>query len=197
MAFLSFAFVLALALMAVVLVTQFNNYYQTLLILSAVLLSTTGVLLGLLITGQTFSVILTGVGVVALAGIIVNNNIILLDTYNVLRHDHPDWSLTDVIVQTSVQRLRPVFLTTFTTGFGLLPLALGISIDLAGAEIEFGGPVASQWMQLANAVVFGLAFGTVLTLIVTPALLALPYRLREYQQSFVSLFKRSKPVFNK
>lgn len=197
MAFLSVAFVLALALMAVVLVTQFNNYYQTLLILSAVLLSTTGVLLGLLVTGQTFSVILTGVGVVALAGIIVNNNIILIDTYNVLRQSHPDWSLSDVIVQTSVQRLRPVFLTTFTTGFGLLPLALGISIDLAGAEIEFGGPVASQWMQLANAVVFGLAFGTVLTLIVTPALLALPYRLREYRQSFVSLFSRSKPAFNK
>jgi multidrug efflux pump len=196
MAFLSFAFALALALMAVVLVTQFNNYYQTLLILSAVLLSTTGVLLGLLITGQTFSVILTGVGVVALAGIIVNNNIILIDTFNVLRRNHPEWSLADVITQTGVQRLRPVFLTTFTTGFGLLPLALGISIDLAGAEIEFGGPVASQWMQLANAVVFGLAFGTVLTLIVTPALLALPYRLREYRQAFFAFFRHSKPVLN-
>lgn len=180
MAFLSVAFVLALALMAVVLVTQFNNYYQTLLILSAVLLSTTGVLLGLLITGQTFSVILTGVGVVSLAGIIVNNNIILIDTYNVLRRSHPEWSLMDVIVQTGVQRLRPVFLTTFTTGLGLLPLALGISIDLAAAEIEVGGPVASQWMALANAVVFGLAFGTVLTLLVTPALLALPFKLKEH-----------------
>ncbi|MDP3518916.1 MAG: efflux RND transporter permease subunit [Pseudohongiella sp.] len=196
MAFLSFAFLLALALMAVVLVTQFNNYYQTLLILSAVLLSTTGVLLGLLITGQTFSVILTGVGVVALAGIIVNNNIILIDTFNVLSRNHPDWSLMDVIVQTGVQRLRPVFLTTFTTGFGLLPLALGISIDLAGAEIEVGGPVASQWMQLANAVVFGLGFGTVLTLIVTPALLALPYKLRSYRDQFVSLFRRTKPVLS-
>ncbi|MDP2285701.1 MAG: hypothetical protein Q8L06_16310, partial [Pseudohongiella sp.] len=81
-------------------------------------------------------------------------------------------------------------------GFGLLPLALGISIDLAGAEIEVGGPVASQWMQLANAVVFGLAFGTVLTLIVTPALLALPYKLRSYRDQFVSLFRRTKPVLS-
>lgn len=196
MAFLSVAFGLALALMAVVLVTQFNNYYQTLLILSAVLLSTTGVLLGLLITGQTFSVILTGVGVVALAGIIVNNNIILIDTYNYLRTRHTDWSLTDVIVQTGVQRLRPVFLTTFTTGVGLLPLAMGVSIDLVTAEIEVGGPVASQWKQLANAVVFGLGFGTVLTLIVTPAMLALPFKLREHKARIKSLFTRNRPAYS-
>jgi multidrug efflux pump len=196
MAFLSIAFTLALALMAVVLVTQFNNYYQTLLILSAVLLSTTGVLLGLLISGQTFSVILTGVGVVALAGIIVNNNIILIDTYNYLRTRHPDWSLMDIIVQTGVQRLRPVFLTTFTTGLGLLPLAMGVSIDLVTAEVEVGGPIASQWKQLANAVVFGLAFGTVLTLIVTPAMLALPSKLREHTARLRSMFSRNKPAFN-
>ena len=116
--------------MGILLVTQFNSYYQSLLILSSVLLSTSGVLVGLLITGQTFSVMLTGIGIVALAGIIVNNNIVLVDTFNVLRHEHPDWSLREIIVQTGVQRLRPVFLTTFTTGFGLLPLAMGISIDL-------------------------------------------------------------------
>lgn len=196
MAFLSVAFGLALALMAIVLVTQFNNYYQTLLILSAVLLSTTGVLLGLLITGQTFSVILTGVGVVALAGIIVNNNIILIDTYNYLRSRHPDWSLMDVIVQTGVQRLRPVFLTTFTTGVGLLPLAMGISIDLVTAQIEIGGPVATQWMQLANAVVFGLAFGTVLTLVVTPAMLAMPFKLREHKARIRAMFTRNRPAYS-
>jgi hypothetical protein len=111
----------ALALMAILLVTQFNSYYQALLILSSVLLSTAGVLLGLLITGQTFSIILTGIGIVALAGIIVNNNIVLIDTFNHLREQHKDWSLSDIIVHTGVQRLRPVFLTTFTTGFGLLP----------------------------------------------------------------------------
>ena len=177
-AFLSKAFSLAMALMTILLVTQFNSYYQALLILSSVLLSTTGVLLGLLISGQTFSVILTGIGIVALAGIIVNNNIVLIDTFNNLKTEHKDWSLHDVIVQTGVQRLRPVFLTTFTTGFGLLPLAMGVSVDLIGAEIEVGGPIASQWVSLASAIVYGLSFGTILTLIVTPAMLALPDRLR-------------------
>jgi multidrug efflux pump len=177
-AFLGQAFTLAMALMAILLVTQFNSYYQSLLILSSVLLSTAGVLLGLLITGQTFSVILTGIGIVALAGIIVNNNIVLIDTFNHLRAEHKDWSLQNVIVQTGVQRLRPVFLTTFTTGFGLLPLAMHVSVDLIGAEIEVGGPITSQWVSLASAIVYGLSFGTVLTLVVTPAMLALPDRLR-------------------
>jgi len=177
-AFLSQAFTLAMALMAILLVTQFNSYYQALLILSSVLLSTAGVLLGLLITGQTFSVILTGIGIVALAGIIVNNNIVLIDTFNHLKEQHQEWSLQDVIVHTGVQRLRPVFLTTFTTGFGLLPLALHVSVDLIGAEIEVGGPITSQWVSLASAIVFGLSFGTILTLVVTPAMLALPDRIR-------------------
>lgn len=177
-AFLSQAFTLAMALMAILLVTQFNSYYQALLILSSVLLSTAGVLLGLLITGQTFSVILTGIGIVALAGIIVNNNIVLIDTFNHLKVQHKEWSLQDVIVHTGVQRLRPVFLTTFTTGFGLLPLAMHVSVDLIGAEIEVGGPITSQWVSLASAIVFGLSFGTILTLVVTPAMLALPDRIR-------------------
>ncbi|MDG2250651.1 MAG: efflux RND transporter permease subunit [Gammaproteobacteria bacterium] len=177
-AFLMQAFALAMALMAILLVTQFNSYYQALLILSSVLLSTAGVLLGLLTTGQTFSVMLTGIGIVALAGIIVNNNIVLIDTFNVLKRDHPNWSLEEIIVHTGVQRLRPVFLTTFTTGFGLLPLAMGVSFDLLGAEIEIGGPIASQWTGLASTIVFGLSFATILTLIVTPSMLAMPDRLR-------------------
>jgi len=177
-AFLTQAFSLAMALMAILLITQFNSFYQSLLILSSILLSTSGVLLGLLITGQTFSVILTGIGIVALAGIIVNNNIVLIDTFNVLRRSHPEWNLREVIVHTGVQRLRPVFLTTFTTGFGLLPLAMHVSVDLIGAEIEVGGPITSQWVALASAIVFGLSFATILTLIVTPAMLALPDSLR-------------------
>jgi multidrug efflux pump len=178
-AFLGQAFTLAMALMAILLVTQFNSYYQAILILSSVLLSTAGVLLGLLSTGQTFSVILTGIGIVALAGIIVNNNIVLIDTFNVLRKQHREWTLQKIIVHTGIQRLRPVFLTTFTTGFGLLPLAMHVSIDLIGAEIEVGGPITSQWVSLASAIVYGLSFATILTLIVTPAMLALPDRLRE------------------
>lgn len=178
-AFLLQAFVLSLSMMAVLLVTQFNSFYQSALILSSVLLSTAGVLLGLLITGQTFSVILTGIGIVALAGIIVNNNIVLIDTFNYLRTTYPQWSIRDTIVQTGAQRLRPVFLTTFTTGCGLLPLALGISVDLVNGEIEVGGPISSQWEALASAIVFGLSFATLLTLLVTPAMLAMPERLRE------------------
>jgi len=191
-AFLLQAFVLALMLMAILLVTQFNSYYQALLILSSVLLSTTGVLLGLLITGQTFSVILTGVGIVALAGIIVNNNIILIDTYNYLRVTHKEWTLQEIILQTGLQRLRPVFLTTFTTGCGLLPLAMHVSIDLIGAELEVGGPITSQWVKLAGAIVFGLSFGTILTLIVTPAMLALPAKMREHLAIIRDLFSNRK-----
>jgi multidrug efflux pump len=182
-AFLVQAFALSMALMAILLVTQFNSYYQALLILSSVLMSTVGVLLGLLTTGMPFSVMLTGIGIVALAGIIVNNNIVLIDTFNVLKNEHPEWTIQDIIVHTGVQRLRPVFLTTFTTGFGLLPLAMGISIDLVGAEIEIGGPIASQWSGLASTIVFGLSFATILTLVVTPAMLALPDSIR-------NMFKR-------
>jgi multidrug efflux pump len=178
-AFLGKAFSLAMALMAILLVTQFNSYYQAFIILSSVLLSTAGVLLGLLTTGQTFSVILTGIGIVALSGIIVNNNIVLIDTFNYLKAKHGDWTLEEIIVQTGVQRLRPVFLTTFTTGFGLLPLAMHVSVDLINAEIEVGGPITSQWVSLASAIVFGLSFATILTLIVTPAMLALPDAARK------------------
>jgi multidrug efflux pump len=192
-AFLSQAFSLAMALMAILLVTQFNSYYQALLILSSVLLSTAGVLLGLLLTGQTFSVILTGIGIVALAGIIVNNNIVLIDTFNHIKAQHKDWSLNQIIVHTGVQRLRPVFLTTFTTGFGLLPLAMHISVDLIGAEIEVGGPITSQWVSLASAIVFGLSFGTILTLVVTPAMLALPNRLRQLMNKAPKFQKASEP----
>jgi len=179
-AFLLQAFAVALAMMAILLVTQFNSFYQAILILSSVLLSTAGVLLGLLVTGKTFSVILTGIGIVALAGIIVNNNIVLIDTFNYLRNKYPQWTLQDTIVQTGAQRLRPVFLTTFTTGFGLLPLALGFSVDLVNGEIEAGGPISSQWEALSSAIVFGLSFATLLTLIVTPAMLALPDCLRHH-----------------
>ena len=191
--FLIQAFALAMALMAILLVTQFNSYYQALLILSSVLLSTSGVLLGLLATGQTFSVMLTGIGIVALAGIIVNNNIVLIDTFNVLRREHPKWTLKETIVHTGIQRLRPVFLTTFTTGFGLLPLAIGMSFDLISAEIEVGGPIASQWAGLASTIVFGLSFATILTLVVTPVMLALPDRLRHMFRRETKIAPKAEP----
>jgi len=177
--FIGTAFTLSLMLMGILLVTQFNSFYQTFLVLSSVVMSTVGVLLGLILTGQPFSAIMTGVGIVALAGIIVNNNIVLIDTFNELRQSHPDWTLRQTATHTGCLRLRPVFLTTFTTGFGLLPMASGVSIDLIGRSVEVGGPIASFWMQLASAIVSGLTFATLLTLIVTPAMLALPEVLGE------------------
>ena len=190
-AFLATAFSLALALMAILLVTQFNSFYQAFLILSAVIMSTVGVLLGLILLEQPFSSIMTGVGIVALAGIIVNNNIVLIDTFNYLRNKHRDWDMANVIIQTGCQRLRPVFLTTFTTGFGLLPMASGVSIDLIGRQIEMGGPVASFWVQLASAIVSGLSFATLLTLIVTPAMLMAPYAVRDLWRKLLKFFSGS------
>ena len=185
MAFIGQAFSLALALMGILLITQFNSFYQAALILSAVIMSTVGVLLGLLVLDQPFSAIMTGVGIVALAGIIVNNNIVLIDTFNYLRIENPSWDIKRVIIQTGCLRLRPVFLTTFTTGFGLLPMASGVSIDLLSREIEVGGPVASFWVLLASSIVSGLSFATILTLIVTPAMLMAPHAIR-------SLLRRKK-----
>jgi multidrug efflux pump len=137
-------------------------------------MSTAGVLLGLLLLGSPFSALLTGVGVVALAGIVVNNNIILIDTFNHVRREHPDMDIRHVIVRATAQRLRPVLLTTVTTVCGLLPLAAGFSVDLAGRSVTVEGEMAMFWAPLSQAIVFGLSFATVLTLVATPALLALP-----------------------
>jgi multidrug efflux pump len=178
MAFVSAAFTLALALMFILLVTQFNNFYQSALILLAVIMSTAGVLLGLLLLGNPFSALLTGVGVVALAGIVVNNNIILIDTFNHVRRQNPELDVRAVIVRATAQRLRPVLLTTVTTVFGLMPLAAGYSVDLTSRTITAQGEMAMFWAPLSQAIVFGLSFATLLTLIATPAMLALPHRLR-------------------
>ncbi|MEM1112299.1 MAG: efflux RND transporter permease subunit [Pseudomonadota bacterium] len=178
MAFVSAAFSLALALMFILLVTQFNSFYQSALILLAVVMSTAGVLLGLLVLGSPFSALLTGVGVVALAGIVVNNNIILIDTFNHVRRQQPELDVRDQIVRATAQRLRPVLLTTVTTVCGLLPLAAGYSVDLSARTVTAEGEMAMFWAPLSQAIVFGLAFATVLTLIATPAMLALPQSLK-------------------
>jgi len=178
MAFVQAAFMLSLLLMFVLLVTQFNSFYQAALILVSVVMSTAGVLLGLLITGSPFSAILTGVGVVALAGIVVNNNIVLIDTYNHLRKEHPDLDYVALIVRTGAQRLRPVMLTTVTTVFGLLPLASNLSVDLVNRTIIYGGQLSMFWVPLSQAIVSGLTFATLLTLVATPAMLAVPHQVR-------------------
>jgi multidrug efflux pump len=170
-AFLTQAFFAALFLIAVILLTQFNSFYNSALILSAVVMSTIGVMIGLLIEGQPFGIVMTGIGVIALAGIVVKNNIILIDTYDQLKLTEP--TARDAIVKTAAQRLRPVLLTALTTVLGLLPMVYQVNIDFIAREITVGAPSTQWWVQLSTAIVYGLTFATVLTLIVTPSALML------------------------
>jgi multidrug efflux pump len=172
--FLSTAFSLAMSVMLIMLVMQFNSFYQAGLILLSVVMSTAGVLLGLLISQSIFSTILTGVGIVALAGIVVNNNIVLIDTYNYLRRNDPMLPAVDAVFNAAKSRFRPVMLTSITTIVGLLPLANGLSVDLVNRSYTIGGMVASWWQPLASAIVNGLLLSTVLTLLLTPAMLLIP-----------------------
>ncbi|MDF2140015.1 efflux RND transporter permease subunit [Paenirhodobacter sp. CAU 1674] len=169
-AFLTTAFAGALALMFVILLAQFNSFYNAVLVLLAVILSTAGVLVGMLVMGQQFSIIMTGVGIVALAGIVVNNNIILIDTFQEFSRYMPP---IEAVIRTAEQRLRPVALTTITTMAGLAPMMFGLSLDFFNGGYSVDSPTALWWKQLATAVVFGLGIATVLTLILTPALLAI------------------------
>ena len=173
-AFLSVAFSLAMSLMLIMLVMQFNSFYQAFLILFSVVMSTAGVMLGLLISQAIFSTILTGVGIVALAGIVVNNNIVLIDSYNFLRRSNTSLSAAEAVYSAAKSRFRPVMLTTVTTVVGLLPLANGYSVDIINRTFEAGGMVSTWWQPLASAIVNGLLLSTVLTLLLTPAMLLLP-----------------------
>jgi multidrug efflux pump len=168
-AFLWKAFGLAMAIMAIILVTQFNSLFQAFLILTAVMFSTGGVLLGLLVTNQAFSLVNSGIGAIALAGIVVNNNIVLIDTYNKIRQS--GITAKEAVMRTCTQRLRPVMLTTVTTVMGLMPMALAMNIDIVNRDIFFGGPATQWWRQMATAISGGLVFATLLTLLLTPSLL--------------------------
>lgn len=168
-AFLSKAFGTALFLIFAILLAQFNRFTSVVLVLTAVLLSTIGVLLGLLIMGQPFGVVMTGIGIIANAGVIVNNNIVLIDTYDRLRREGQH--AYEAILETCRERARPVLLTAVTAILGVLPIAFGINLDFIGREITHGAPATQWWISLSTAIVFGLGFATVLTLIVTPAAL--------------------------
>ena len=169
-AFLMSAFAGALGLMFIILLAQFNSFYNSVLVLLAVVLSTAGVLWGMILREQAFSIIMTGTGIVALAGIVVNNNIVLIDTY---QEYSKYMSRIDAIVRTAQARIRPVLLTTITTMAGLTPMMYGLSLDFFNGGYSFNSPTALWWMQLATAIVFGLGIATVLTLVFTPAMLAL------------------------
>ncbi|MEH6834482.1 MULTISPECIES: efflux RND transporter permease subunit [Falsihalocynthiibacter] len=184
-AFLMKAFAGALALMFVILLAQFNSFYNSILVLIAVVLSTTGVLIGMLVMGQAFSIIMTGTGIVALAGIVVNNNIVLIDTYQEYARYMPR---IEAIIRTAQNRIRPVLLTTITTMAGLAPMMFGLSLDFINGGYSVNSPTALWWNQLATAVVFGLGIATVLTLVFTPSMLAIRVWFWTYVSWLARLF---------
>lgn len=186
--FLFQAFGAAIFLMLIILVTQFNSLYQAVLVLSAIVFSTAGVLLGFLVTGRPFGVVMGGIGVIALAGIVVNNNIVLIDTYNDLLRRGLD--PVEAVLRTGAQRLRPVVLTSATTVLGLMPMVLGVNIDLVGREILVGAPSTQWWTELASAIAGGLAFATVLTLVLTPAMLVLGARVGAARRRLLERWRR-------
>ncbi len=168
-AFLLKAFGTAIFLIFAILLAQFNRLTSVALVLTAVILSTFGVMLGLLIMGQPFGVVMTGIGVIANAGVIVNNNIVLIDTYDRLRRE--GMAAYDAIIETCRERARPVVLTAVTAILGVLPIAFGMNVEFLSREITIGAPATQWWISLSTAIVFGLGFATVLTLVVTPAAL--------------------------
>ena len=177
-AFLGKAFGIAIFLVAIILVMQFNSFFSTMLVLSAIILSTIGVLVGLMIAGQPFGIIMTGIGVIALAGIIVSNNIIFIDTFDRLSSQMPT---EEAILRTAAQRLRPIFLTKLTCILGLLPILLRLDIDFFHRTIHHGAPGSAWWVPLANAIVFGVLFASSITLFFTPCALMVRDRYQKWR----------------
>ncbi len=165
-AFLSRAFVIALLLILMVLVTQFDSLILPLTIITSVALSVIGVLWGLMLTGTAFGIIMTGIGVISLAGIVVNNAIVLCDFVRQLREK--GLSRHDAVVEAGSIRLRPVLLTAVTTVLGLVPLTLGLNLDFFNLSFSTGGESSQFWASMGVAVIFGLTVATVLTLVVVP-----------------------------
>ncbi len=186
--FLGRAFLIAIFLIAIVLVAQFNRFDLPMIILASVILSLVGVLWGLIITGTPFGVIMTGIGVISLAGVVVNNAIVLLDYVEQLRER--GLPMFEALIQASTARLRPVLLTALTTILGLVPMALGISIDFARFRITAGSQSTQMWTGMAVAVVFGLAFATVLTLLMVPTM----YSIAEDARLRLGRLFRRRPV---
>jgi len=181
--FLSRAFVIALFLIALVLVTQFNSVFQPFIIMTSVILSLAGVFLGLTLFNMPFGILMTGIGCISLAGVVVNNAIVLIDFINKLRARGQ--SVEEAIVHASLIRFRPVILTAITTILGLIPMASGISFNFRTMEWMIGGESTQWWGPMAIAVIFGLAFATILTLVVVPTLYSILYAASDAVRSVV------------
>jgi len=174
--FLSKAFFACIAIILLILLTQFNSLVTPLIIMASVLFSLIGVFIGLLITGTAFGIIMTGIGVISLAGVVVNNAIVLIDYIDQLIAR--GLSSTEALLRAGSVRFRPVMLTAITTILGLLPMATGISFDFRKMTFDIGGESSQWWGPMAVAVIFGLGFATLLTLILVPVLCSLSHGVR-------------------
>ena len=164
-------------MMAVILLWEFNNFWQVGLTLTAVIVSTAGVLIGIELALSYVSIMMIGTGIVALAGIVVNNNIVLIDTFNRLSKE--GYAPEHAALVTAGQRLRPILLTTGTTILGLVPMALMLNVNFFSGSFSVGGEASEWWVQIATAVIFGLGFSTLFILLVTPVWLTMPKVMAE------------------
>ncbi len=171
--FLFTAFSIALLMVVWILVTQFNSYYHTFVVMTSVVLSTAGTLLGLIITQQPFGIVMCGIGIIALSGIVINNNILLIEAFSSIVCSESNFR--NAILESAVSRVRPILITAGTTVAGLVPMALGVNIDFLDREMTFGAPSSQWWTQLSTSIAFGLSFATIMTLFFTPALLMVKY----------------------
>ena len=181
-AFLGKAFGAAIFLIFAVLLAQFNKLTSVALVLFAIILSTIGVFIGVMVMGQAFGIVMSGIGIIALAGIVTNNNIVLIDTYDRLRREGVP--VEEAILRTCRERARPVLLTAGAAVLGVLPIAFGINVNFVHRAITIGAPSTQWWVQLSTAIVFGLSFATILTLVVTPAQLAFVAKMSARWQRF-------------
>ena len=197
-AFLGKAFMVAVFLILMVLMIEFNSVSQSFIILGTVLLSLGGVFWGLLITGTNFGIIMTGIGVISLAGVVVNNGIILIDYTNKLRE--AGWKMRDAVIHAGFVRFRPVMLTAWTAILGMIPMATGLGISVTTLSIETGAEMSQWWGPMANAVIFGLAFATMLTLVVVPVLYSFTGsgleedNKKPYNNIFKKIFKKNRNI---
>ncbi len=189
-AFLLRAFAGAIFLIAIVLVTQFNSVTRPAIVLSSVILSMMGVFLGLLILQTPFGIIMTGIGVISLAGVVVNNAIILIDYVIQLRDRGID--KRESLIQAGLTRFRPVLLTAVTTILGLLPMAIGVSFDFRDWAWDIGSESSQWWGPMAIAVIFGLGVATILTLVVVPSMIAFQDRIGAFVHKVAAFLRRGR-----
>lgn len=191
-AFIIKAFAGAMFLIFFILLLEYNSFYQVLVTLSTVIMSISGVLIGMVITGMTFSAIMTGLGIVALTGIVVKNGIVLIDTYNEYNRDQNVEPVKAMLI-TVAQRIRPVLLTAIVTALGVLPMAFNIEFDFIRREVVLGGLAGTMFIHLSAALVSGLLFSTVLTLVMVPVMITAPSVLKSaFTSNFIWVWLVSK-----